>query len=369
MVRRIGVRSRPLRHNAPIPPTCVLRMIPLNRASVSAVYPLSMLQLAVERGVAADRILRNAGLSLEQLHEPSARITPRQQAIVSYNLLTETGDPGIGLELGLRANVTKTGLMGFGLMSCATFREVSELGIRYLQTRVPYFRLTQSVDGALAVVEARETIDMGPLHQFGFDHFMAEVYEICRRFANPGDAAEAHAQTEIWLDSPEQPYYAQYAARLPRLRFGMPCNQFRFSAALLDVAIPTVNPVTAQMAFEQCEREMALLGYTQSLADRVRALLVCADGRYPDLAAVAARLHLSTRTLKRRLAEENVTFGALLDEVRQRDSQQLLRDPQRSIEEIAQRTGYADPSNFRRAFQRWTGLSPSAYRERQRSSS
>ena len=69
-------------------------MIPLNRASVSAVYPLSMLQLAVERGVAADRILRNAGLSLAQLHEPSARITPRQQAIVSYNLLTETGDPG-----------------------------------------------------------------------------------------------------------------------------------------------------------------------------------------------------------------------------------------------------------------------------------
>lgn len=340
-------------------------MNPLNRATVSAIYPLSMLQIAVERGVPAERILRNAELSLEQLHQPSARITPRQQAIVSYNLLAETGDPGIGLELGLRSNVTKAGLMGFGLMSCATFREVSELGIRYLQTRVPYFSLAQSIDGERVIVEARATMPLGPLHAFAFDHFMAEVYAICRSFANPQGLADAQAMTEIWFDSPEQPHYVQYAARLPRLRFDMPSNQFRYSAALLDAAIPTVNPLTAQMAFEQCEREMAVLGYTRSLSDRVRALLVCSDGQYPDLVTAAERLHLSTRTLKRRLAAERSNFGALLDEVRRRDSQQLLLDGERSIEEVALRTGYADPSNFRRAFQRWTGLSPTAYRQKQ----
>lgn len=341
-------------------------MNPLHRASVSAIYPLSMLQLGVERGLTIEQMLQNAGLTLEQLHRPSARVTPRQQAIISYNLLQATGDPGIGLELGLRSNITKAGLMGFGLMSCATFGEVAELGIRYLQTRVPYFRLSQSIEGPLVVVEARETMPLGPMHQFGFDHFMAEVYEICRSFANPQGLADAQAMTEIWLDSPEQPYYARYAARLPRLRFSMPSNQFRYSAALLQAAIPTVNPVTAQMAFEQCEREMALLGYTESLADRVRALLVCHEGSYPDLVATAERLHLSTRTLKRRLAEQGSSFGDLLEDVRKRDSLQLLLDADRSIEEVALRTGYADPSNFRRAFQRWTGLSPTAYRQRQR---
>ena len=342
-------------------------MNPLNRASISAIYPLAMLQLAVERGVPADRILRNSELTLDHLHQPSARITPRQQAIISYNLLTETGDPGIGLELGLRSNVTKTGLMGFGLMSCATFGEISELGIRYLQTRVPYFTLSQTIEGPLVIVEAREAMPLGPMHQFGFDHFMAEVYEICRSFANPAGSSDVHAATEIWLDSPEQPYYARYASRLPRLRFGMPSNQFRFSAVLLDAAIPTVNPVTAQMAFDQCEREMAVLGYTASLPDRVRALLVCTDGQYPDLVAAAARLHMSTRTLKRKLAESGSSFGGLLDDVRKRDSLQLLLGADRSIEEVARRIGYADPSNFRRAFQRWTGLSPTAYREQHRS--
>ncbi len=321
-----------------------------------------MIQIAVERGFSADQILRNTELSLEQLHKPSARITPQQQAVISYNLLTEVGDPSVGLELGLRSNITKTGLMGFGLMSCGTFGEVSDLGVRYLKTRVPYFTLSKSIEGNLAVVEAREVMPLGPLHQFGFDHFMAEVYQICHSFANPNSSTQVHALTEIWFDSPEQPYYANFADRLPRLRFGMPSNQFRFSAALLDVAISTANPISAQMAFEECEREMALLGYTQSVPDRVLALLTCNAGQYPTLDTAAERLHMSSRTLKRRLAEQQTTFGELLDEVRKRDSLQLLLNVDRSIDEIAARVGYADPSNFRRAFQRWTGQSPTAYR-------
>jgi AraC-like DNA-binding protein len=327
-----------------------------------------MIQLAVERGVCADQILNGAELTLEQLHKPSARITPQQQAIISYNLLTKIGDPSIGLELGLRSTITKTGLMGFGLMSCATFGDVSELGVRYLKTRVPYFDLSKSIDGDLAVVEAREVMPLGPLHQFGFDHFMAEVYEICRSFTKQQGSVGAHDQTEIWFDSPEQAYYADYASRLPRLRFGMPSNQFRFSAALLNVAIPTANPVSAQMAFEQCERDMSLLGYTQSVPDRVLALLTCNAGHYPSLDAVAERLNMSSRTLKRRLAEKGTTFGDLLEEVRKRDSLQLLLNGNRSIEEVAARVGYADPSNFRRAFQRWTGQSPTEYRISQRGS-
>lgn len=128
-------------------------MNPLNHATVSAIYPLSMIQFAVERGVSAQRILNNADVTLEQLHRPSARITPMQQAVISFNLVTELGDPGVGLELGLRSNITKTGLMGFGLMSCATFREVSDLGVRYLKTRVPYFTLSKLIEGDLAVVQ------------------------------------------------------------------------------------------------------------------------------------------------------------------------------------------------------------------------
>lgn len=337
----------------------------LLHATVSAIYPLSMIQLAIERGVPAQRILKNADVSLEQLHKPSARISTAQQAVISYNLVKELNDPSIGLELGLRSNITKIGLMGFGLMSCATFGEVSSLGGRYLKTRVPYFSLSQSIEGSLAVVLAREELPLGPLHQFGFDYFMAEVYQICHAFATPRGSTEAQAHTEIWFDSPEQPYYAKYADRLPRLRFGMPSNQFRFSAALLDVPIPTANPISAQMAFEECEREMALLGYTQSVTDRVLALLTSSGGQYPNLDMAARRLNISSRTLKRKLAEESTSFGDLLEETRRRESLQMLLNSDRTIDQIAGRVGYADPANFRRAFKRWTGRSPSDYRIQQ----
>jgi AraC-like DNA-binding protein len=101
------------------------------------------------------------------------------------------------------------------------------------------------------------------------------------------------------------------------------------------------------------------------VTDRVLALLTSTGGQYPGLDTAAERLHLSARTLKRRLAEESTTFGDLLDEVRKRDSVQLLLNADRAIDEIAARVGYADPANFRRAFKRWTGVSPSEYRAQQ----
>jgi len=336
----------------------------LNRASVSAIYPLTMLQLADERGIPRERILLNSGLNSAALHAPAARVTAQQQAVISHNLLQASADPAVGIELGLRANVTKIGLFGLGLMSCASFREVIALGIRYLPTKVPFFTLALSVERATAVVMASAVVPLGPLHQFAFDHFMAEVYGICGSLGDPEAFAAAHPRSELWLDSPQRDYYAAYRERLPRLRFGMPGNQFRFDAALLDTPIRTANAVTAQLIIEQCEQEMALLGYTESLGNRVRALLSCRDGHYPGLEQVADRLHMSSRTLKRRLAEERTSFSALLDEVRRRDALQLLLDPGRAIEEIALRVGYPDPANFRRAFRRWTGLSPTEYRER-----
>lgn len=341
-------------------------MNPLYKANVSAIYPLTMLQLAEERGLAVAALLAGTGLNAEALRQPAARVTAEQLIALSEHLLALGGDPGVGIELGLRAKVTKMGLVGLALMSCATFREVIELGIRYLPTKVPFFRLTLGVEGSTAVVTVTELLSLGLARQLIVDHFMTEAFGVIGSLGERERFVAARDSAEIWFDSPAQPYYAAYAGRLPRLRFDMPGNQFRFSAALLDTPIRTANPVTARMVIEQCDQEMARLGLTESLANRVRALLDGRDGLYPTLGELAAELHVSTRTLKRRLATERSSFRDLLDEVRQRDSQRLLLDPGRSIEEVALRVGYPDPSNFRRAFRRWTGLSPSAYRERQK---
>jgi len=106
------------------------------------------------------------------------------------------------------------------------------------------------------------------------------------------------------------------------------------------------------------ERRMARRG----TAARVRARLLERLDAKPTAAKVAAELHMEERTLRRHLTAEGTSFSELLDEVHETLATQLLCIPSLSIEEIARRLGYADGPAFTRAFRRWSGQTPSAWR-------
>jgi AraC-like DNA-binding protein len=73
-------------------------------------------------------------------------------------------------------------------------------------------------------------------------------------------------------------------------------------------------------------------------------------------------MHLSPRTLKRRLAEHGVTYSSLAEGELREKAMLLLRSVDLSLEQVAERTGYSDVANFTRAFRRWTGQTPAQYR-------
>lgn len=81
------------------------------------------------------------------------------------------------------------------------------------------------------------------------------------------------------------------------------------------------------------------------------------------MAEVAARLGLSTRTLRRRLAAEGVTYKTLVDEVRASLAVELLSSAGLSVEDTAIRLGYAESASFIHAYRRWKGVTPSAHRQ------
>ncbi|MEE9265906.1 MAG: helix-turn-helix transcriptional regulator, partial [Gammaproteobacteria bacterium] len=78
--------------------------------------------------------------------------------------------------------------------------------------------------------------------------------------------------------------------------------------------------------------------------------------------SVADALHMSLRTLQRRLNDEGTSYKGLLDETRRELAAHYMAETHRSINEITYLLGFSEPSNFSRAFRRWTGKSPSAYR-------
>ncbi|HEX4904763.1 MAG TPA: helix-turn-helix transcriptional regulator [Acidimicrobiales bacterium] len=87
-----------------------------------------------------------------------------------------------------------------------------------------------------------------------------------------------------------------------------------------------------------------------------------ASGTWPDARDAATRLTMSPQTLRRRLAEEGTSFRAISDDVRRDVAVTSLVDGTESIADLSARLGFSEPSAFTRAFRRWTGDAPSAYR-------
>ena len=115
---------------------------------------------------------------------------------------------------------------------------------------------------------------------------------------------------------------------------------------------------------QQCEALLARLDVQDGLLTRVRRLLLTRPGDFPDLESAASALHTSGRSLRRHLAAAGTSYQQVLDEVRKRLALQYLETTHLPLFEIAVLLGFSDPSNFRRAFRKWTGRAPTDYRAR-----
>lgn len=332
-------------------------------ATIPATYALSLLSLMLERGHREADLLAGSQLTREQLQDQRAQIGAWQYAVLLATALRLDRDHGLAYELGLRSQVTKHGFVGFGLISCATLREAIEFSERYFRARVPAFTNAMTVQGDEVVIELRETVPLGPYRAFVMD---LVVVELCSLFAKVMglDPASAGWASRIHVPHAEPQAYARYRDRLPPFTFNQRAVEIHFPARMLDEPIATADPVSVQLAIERCEQEMSRQAAASGTRGQVVERLRCEGGRYPELAEVAEQLHVSERTLKRHLQAEGCSFQALLDEVRQRDAERLLANPQLAIKQVADAVGYADPANFARAFGKWTGLSPKAWRDR-----
>lgn len=329
--------------------------------SVYNAYALLTLQLAESRGAAREQLLDGLGIAPDLLLQPEGRITLRQWGQLIARTLKLTRQPGISYEFGLRNNLTTHGIFGYGLLSRPTVREVFEFSARFHALTTVAFGMRYFIEGDEAVLEVTERIPYGTLRQSSMEMCLISWWHTLVQSFSP-----LQPPIEMWFEWNEPPYHASYRERLPPTRFGTGVNQLRCPVAFLDHRLSTANTVTAQLLTTQCERELSLLQSSGVSLARVRAALVSRPGEYPGLDEVAKRLCTSSRTLKRRLQQQGVSFQQLLDEVRQREAVRLLENPTLSVEEVANRIGYSSSANFTRAFRKWLGNTPGAYRVGQR---
>lgn len=332
--------------------------IDMNKPVFPMIYAQVMIRMATERGIERKAILDGLKLPSGLFSGTLSRISMNQlEALVRRLIKLGNNNPALGYELGLRMGLSTAGVLGAAAMTRASVRSAIDflMFFRRLATGVMNYRFF--VEDGMAVIDVSPPVPVPPdLERYLFDWVLVGLW----RFSIPF-AGDAWRDIELWFEYPEPEYYASYRERLPRCRFGMGVNQICGPAAHLDRPLALGDPVTAELLEEQCRKELALLGNNRDMVAQVKAFMNSERG-YPPLEAVAERLFMSTRTLKRKLQQQGTHYQQLLDEARREEACALLASSPLSMEQIGERLGYQNPSAFSTAFRKWTGMPPGAWR-------
>ena len=142
-------------------------------------------------------------------------------------------------------------------------------------------------------------------------------------------------------------------------------SQLFLPAQALDTPIKTANLSEHVVFHQQCEEMLRGLNSVDKTTTAVRQLLIQSAGDFLDIAQVAESLHVSERTLRRRLEAESTSFRSTFEEIRDLLAREYLAKTELTVAEIAHLLDYAETVNFRRAFVRWNSVTPSQYRQQQ----
>ena len=306
--------------------------------------------------------LKGTGVLLSQLEDARARMTLQQELTFYRNALELSGDSAIGLKLGVPFVPQRYGLFGYALLSAATFRHALTLAENFGSLTFSFFSFRYGVEGAQTWFALT---DPPPLEQD-----LLEVYQD-RDLA----AAQVDFSEVLGVRIPLQRVHLSHAGhgrpRVYREHFGCDVEfdsdppRLVFSSAILDDPLPQSDPESSRHFQQQCQRLVAKLTSQGHFIDDVRMLVLARPGFFPDIDYVAEKMSMSARTLRRRLKAEGANYRDMLDEIRLGLAREYLLNSRLPMEEIARLLGYTESGNFSHAFRRWTGQSPSAWRQAQ----
>ena len=310
-------------------------------------------------GIDPERVFGRCGLRLEQLADASVRLPASAEFEVWDALLELSGDPLIGLRV---ADVVGPGALGayeYLLRHSITLRAAIERAQRYVRLIDDHTIMT--------LIESPEQALLRQERQGGYQHpaagtecLFATVFRILH-----GLLPDAFAQ-EMRFRHRQLGDLREYTRRFGcKLRFEHAYDEIAFDPAYLDRTMELADPRLGQVLEEQVERMLRELPHENPWSQRARTQLarLLTEGA-ASLPRLAESMHMSTRTLRRRLLEQRTSYKQLLDEVRRDIAYYYVSRTDESFDQIAGRLGFADTSAFYRAFKRWSETTPAAYRGR-----
>ncbi len=334
-------------------------MLRSDEAFIPAIHALHLAEVTARYGVSCAQLLSGSGLTEADLAEPDERISLALVERLVLRARALSGEPAVGILLGVQMRISAHGYLGFAAMVASTIGEALEIAVRFAPTRTNALALHLGAEGDEVALVIEELADFGAAR----DAVVLALVEGIRQIGQALTGKPLQGRAELAFSEP--PYFAKLSrvAGTPHVRFGAPENRIVFPRATLDVPLVMADPAAFRLATDQCERALSAIRDASRITAKVRALLGRRGGLSRSLDDVAKQLHVSSRTLKRHLAAEGTTFKSVHDEARRDEALRLVRT-ELGLEAVADRLGYSDLANFTRAFRRWTGMTPGAYRRR-----
>lgn len=315
----------------------------------------AMVKTLTDYGIEPRQVFTEAGLDFTSLQSDGRQQARNMQQV--WRLATQyTGDDAFGITFAKNMNPMILHGLGFSWMASDSLLDA-------FMRLVKYYRLITTAGGIeLTEVEGEYRVRylipvQGSPAPASLDAALAVFLQFCR-FTKGADLNPT--RVELQRSKPEnQETFNQYF-HCP-IEYGNEYNSLFFTKASLEEHLPTANPELAR-ANDQVVIDYLRRFDQEDIVSKVRAIIIeFLPSGSPSQDKVASEVHVSARTLQRKLLDKGTSYKALLEEIRQELARQYLKEKGRSIGEVTYLLGFSEPSNFTRSFKRWTGMTPAEF--------
>lgn len=352
MTRDAGKHDRAC-HN-PGPVARARKETPLRSGLVPA-----LVRYVRSRGGDAELLVRRFGLPAGVETLGDAALTAVDFGRLLEAAAGELGDPFLALKLPAELEPRTYGLGELAMRASPTVREALQRMVRYAPLDNAGLVLALEERGAQVAFTCQVSGHPRGLTRHAHEYVLASVLTHARTLTGLPVVPRA-----VWFlhARPKRLEGLHRFFGTEELDFGRATNGLLFDAEWMEARLTTADPrllaTAEQLADSALRARRPVEDFPATVAARIEEALESGAGAEE----VAARLHMSKRTLQRRLEEAGLSFQELLDRVRAEKARVLIRDEDLELAEVAFQLGFSDVSSFSRSFRRWTGVSPGHYR-------
>ena len=309
----------------------------------------------VQAGIAWEPLFCEAGIDPACLANPDARIPLSQTTRLWDAAVAATGDDAFGLRVARHVNQATFHALTVTTLVSDSLRDAMQRMVRYGRVVTDAAQMQFGEDARHCWVELGHVpVDPPPAWQ-AVDAFAAILVRTARALAG-GDCHPVQAS----LARPAPPSLDRFEQTFAcPLQFGAAQTRIVYDRGQALRPLETANPALRavnEALLDDMLRHRLRDDIVSSVRDAISRLL---PGGACSQQAAAQALHLSQRSLQRKLADRGTSFRAVVETTRRELADRHLASAQCSVTEVAYLVGFSDASSFTRAYKRWTGHAPS----------